>query len=463
MVDAGLNSMTGHRELRIFVDDVSIARQEGLVRRVRAGGKLPAPVLSGAEPWERPDVDTRVYVYGTVLPDPGDGSYRMWYMRNPNRVLYATSRDGLSWQRPALGLELADGSPDTNQLAISLHSPSVIRDEGEADPDKRYKMLGCATLPGGRGYCAAHSGDGLRWELYDGNPVLAGSDTCTLAQDPITREYLAFHKLTHEHGGHVRRLVYLSLSEDMQEWSEPKLVLAPDEIDDGQTQGRGGICSEFYNMSAFPYAGQWLGLVTHFQHTGTPVQKGPEQSPNDGPIDVQLVHSRDGRRWHRCEDRSPLIANGPHGYDAGCILGVTNSPVMAGDEMCIYYSAITTTHGGCLPQKVVTIARAAWPRDRWVALEAGPDGGNLEMVPEHLQVGCLEVNAAASEGQIRAELADAEGAVLPGYAYNDCEPICGDGLRQPVRWGERDRLPKVESVRVRLRLASASLYSYRVS
>ena len=432
------------------------------MRWVRPGHKLPEPVLSGAEPWEPADVDTRAYVYGTVLPDPDGGSYRLWYMRNPNRLLYATSLDGMSWQPPALSLATVDGSGDTNQLAISLHSPSLICDEGEPDPARRYKMLGCATVAGSRGYCVAYSGDGLRWEWYEKNPVLEGSDTCTLAQDPVSGEYLAFHKLTHEHNGQVRRLVYLAVSEDMQDWSEPKLVMAPDEIDDEETRARGGICSEFYNMSAFSYGGQWLGLVTHFQHTGPPDHKGPEQSPNDGPIDAQLLHSRDGRRWHRCEDRTPVIANGPHGYDAGCILGVCNSPVVAGDEMWMYYSAITTTHGGCLPEKVCSVARASWPRDRWVALEAGPDGGNLETEPECLPAGRLQLNAEAGGGAVSVELADASGTVLPGFAHGDCEPVRGDGVRQMVRWGERDRLPSEEVVRVRFRLSRASLYSYWV-
>lgn len=38
----------------------------------------------------------------------------------------------------------------------------------------------------------------------------------------------------------MRRLVYLAVSKDTRNWSEPKLVMAPDEIDDAQTKAQGG-------------------------------------------------------------------------------------------------------------------------------------------------------------------------------------------------------------------------------
>ncbi len=187
----------------------------------------------------------------------------------------------------------------------------------------------------------------------------------------MSGEYLAFHKRYHEHRGNPRRLVYLSTSTNMQDWSEPVLVMAPDESDDQQTENEGGQYSEFYNMSAFPSGGQWLGLVTHFRYNGPPEKTGPGQSEHDGPIDVQLVQSHDSRKWHRCEDRAPVIPTGPNDFDAGCILGVANQPVLVGEEMWLYYTGITTTHGGYLPRKVCSIGRASWRREGFVSLEAG--------------------------------------------------------------------------------------------
>ena len=443
----------------LFVDDATIARREGVRRRVHGGAKLAEPVISGPEAWESDGADARAYVYGTVLPEPTVG-YRMWYMRNPSRLLHAVSRDGLNWRGSTLGLVALEGGRDTNAPPVEFHSPSVIRDAIDPDPARRYKMLGHGKAQGRRGYWAAFSGDGLHWQLYDRNPVLAGSDTCTLSQDPVSGEYLAFHKLYREHRGRVRRLVYLSTSPDMQTWSEPVLAMAPDEEDDESTRARGGICSEFYNMSAFPYGGQWLGLVTHFRLTRELDETGPDQSPHDGPIEAELVHSRDGRTWQRCEDRSPAIANGPHEYDAGCILGVANQPVIAGDEMWMYYAAINTTHGGTMPPKEATVARAAWPLDRWVSLDAGAAGGVVEVEPVTLRGGCLTVNADAADGEVRVEVTDEAGAPLPGYEGAACQPIRGDELRHEVRWKANFAVETRGPVGLRFHMRRASLFSW---
>jgi len=450
-------------EPQLFVDDALVAERRGVVRRCHPCQKLPQPVLEPERPWESKGIDERLYVYGTVLHAPEGDGFRMWYNRH-SIVLYATSEDGVHWERPSLGLHEHAGSKDNNIVFTHVASPSIIVDTRETAPEERYKMLAYSRGidERGRGYYAAHSPDGLRWTLYPKNPVLPSGDTCTLAQDPRTGEYLAFHKRPHDHRGHSRRLVFLATSSDMQTWSKPRLALAPDEIDDALTRIEGGLYSQFYNLSVFPYGGQFLGLVTHFRFTGSPAEQGPGQSPHDGPIDVQIVHSRDGRTWHRCEDRTPVIPNGPYAYDAGSILGVTNGPVIVGDEMWVYYTAITTTHGGYLPKKRITIARAAWRIDGFVSLDAGRDGGMVETVPLTPSGDRLFVNADASKGELRVEVLDSEGRPVPGYRDEDCIPARTDSVRHHIRWGERDRLPDGKPLRLRFHLRDASLFSYAI-
>ena len=448
----------GLDEPQVFVDDVLLAHRQGVSRNVHACTKLERPVLETAKPWEGGWDDRRVYVYGTVLPDADTGGFRMWYNRM-GRVLYAKSSDGVHWQRPGLGFVTSDSEGGTNILSVSFHSPSVIFDKDEPDAAQRYKML---EYQREKGYCVAHSADGLDWHEYPGNPVLSGGDTCTLAQDPRTREYLAFHKLHRQHRGHARRLVYLSTSEDMRTWTEPRLVMAPDAVDDAQAKADGGRWAEFYNMSAFPYGGQFLGFVTQFRYRGRPARSGPAQSPDDGPIDVQLVHSRDGRNWQRLARRAPVIPNGPGAFDAGCILGVSNWPVVVGDEVWFYYTAITTTHGGHLPEKVITIARASWRLDGFVSLGAGSDGGVVETVLLLCDGDRLVVNADAVGGELRVEVLSAQGPAIDGYAARDCIPIVTDNVRHRVRWRGGERLPAERPVRLRFRLRDARLFSYTV-
>ena len=91
---------------------------------------------------------------------------------------------------------------------------------------------------------------------------------------------------------------------------------------------------------------------------------------------------------------------GPHKYDAGCILGVSNGVVTVGDEMWAYYTAITTTHGGFVPEKEISIARAAWRVDGFVSLDADGEDGIVETVTLKPAGDQLIVNVDASGGRV---------------------------------------------------------------
>ena len=80
---------------------------------------------------------------------------------------------------------------------------------------------------------------------------------------------------------------------------------------------------------------EFLGFLPIFRITSvTPRSEdtalralGAEQSPWDGPIEAQLVHSRDGLQWNRFEVRSSIIPRGePESFDAGCIISHTSTP-----------------------------------------------------------------------------------------------------------------------------------------
>ena len=466
-------------EKQLVVDDVMISRLIDVRRRTHAAAKLERPVLEADMSWEQGDEyngkrDRRIYIYGTVMRDKDSGTFRMWYNRMSGNY-YATSNDGVNWQRPGLGQP-----GENNMIRLEAHSPSIIRDEFDADTSKMYKAIGYVRghseeaisklkkkfrtdwswYTGNGAYCAWYSADGLNWERYP-EPVLLCGDTITLSQDPMTGEYLAFHKI----GGDPRVMgcqVFLSISKDMQNWTDPEPVMVTDDIDHEQARLlERGTHSEFYNMSAFPYGNQWLGLVTHFRRTGEPLAKGPGQSQSEGPIDVQLVHSRDGRKWERCSDRSPVIQLGPHHYDSGSILGVCNAPVTVGDEMWMYYTAMTTTHGGYLPDKMMSIARAAWRLDGMVSLRADGNTGIIETVP-FVPEGCnLFVNADCREGKFGVEVLDVNGKVIKGYGKNDCQKYKPDAIKQSIRWNKRKEiLPKGIPICLRFCLEKGDLFSY---
>jgi hypothetical protein len=250
----------------------------------------------------------------------------------------------------------------------------------------------------------------------------------------------------------------------MLKWSEPVPVVVTDETDHRQARLlEGGTHAEIYNMSAFPYGGQWLGLITLFRRTGEPkVIKGPDQSKDDGPIDVQLVHSRDGRIWERCSDRSPVIPLGPYGYDSGSILGVCNSPVIVGDEMWMYYTAMTTTHGGYLPEKEFSIARASWRLDGMVSMQAGNETGSIETVLCQTEGEKLFINADVKKGELKVEVLDVNGKAIRGYQEDECISLTGDSVKRRVTWHSRELLPDDVPFRLRFYLRNGDIYSYTI-
>jgi predicted GH43/DUF377 family glycosyl hydrolase len=101
-----------------------------------------------------------------------DGTYKMWYMgedESSARIGYATSTDGLNWEKyngnPVLNLGTA-GTWDENEV---MH-PSVVFD------GSTYHMWynGYGQDVQRTGY--ATSPDGINWTKYSGNPVLTIGD-----------------------------------------------------------------------------------------------------------------------------------------------------------------------------------------------------------------------------------------------------------------------------------------------
>jgi hypothetical protein len=372
-------------------------------------------------------------------------------------VVYATSQDGVRWTKPSLGLHGFDGS-SSNNIVFHIHSPSVLWDKRETDPARRYKMLGS----GKGGYHAAFSADGLHWTSHSNNPVLKYGDTITLAQDPATGEYLAFHKCPTKIRGFSRRVVWLARSRDFQTWTEPELVFAPDAEDDAWASGAGQR-TEVYNMSVYPHAAGFIGLPTMFRVTAArrpPSELTPGQSPDDGPIEVQLATSADGRTWQRTEPRVNVIPRGAPGtFNGGAILGVSSTAVDVDGETWAYYTALTTTHGGALPAKRLSIGRAEWRRHGFVSLDAGAAGGRVETKPLLLGAPTLVVNADASHGAVRVALLEADGRAIPGCSLEESEPLRADATRWSVRWRSAAGVPTDRPVRVVVELTKARLFS----
>lgn len=454
----------------LFADDSGVAEKSGVVRTVHAARTRPQPVLEGTLPTE----GSRVYLSGTVHRDETTGLLRMWYAGHPdlpggakpkvagfrsgkgNFVLYATSKDGMEWERPALGLHAFQGSK-ANNIIYDFHSPSVLVDTAEPDPARRYKMLG--SLRGA--YYSATSPDGLSWSGPK-EPFLKTQDNITLTRDPVTGEYLAYlRKWPTIIRDLPRRTVWLSRSKDFITWSKSELVFAPDEQDDAWATAPGHR-TEVNNMSVFPHAAGFLGFPTMFRVTATDrpaAELGHGQSSTDGTLDVQLITSADGRKWQRTEKREAIIPRGaPDGFDGGSIFGVCSTVVHTDDETWVYYTGINTTHGAPMPPKRIAIGRAEWRRHGFVSLDAA-DSGLVRTQPLRLCSSTLIVNADAKDGEVRVALLEADGRPILGFSAEECEPLQADATNWAVKWRTGASLPTEREVCIVIQMKKARLFS----
>jgi hypothetical protein len=185
--------------------------------------------------------------------------------------------------------------------------------------------------------------------------------------------------------------------------------------------------------------------------------------PCDGPIDAQLVYSRDGVTWlHADRERSAVIPRGADGaFDSGMIIGTAKEPIVEGDHVHWYYTGGEHTHGEAnMEKRVKRIGRVSWKKERFVAVEAAGAGTLLTKelsFPE--KASGFRVNVDAQGGRVEAEICYPDGRTVPGYGRKDAAPCSSDTLDWRPMWSGADTSSLPGTVKVRLHLSSARVYS----
>ncbi len=102
--------------------------------------------------------------------------------------------------------------------------------------------------------------------------------------------------------------------------------------------------------------------------------------------------------------------------------------------------------------------------DRFVSVEPiGQRGGTLRTVPLRVPAeadGTLVVDAAASNGRLRAQVHSESGAILPGFTFDDCVAVTSDGRMLPVSWKDDAHLPKGRIIQIDFELTEAKLFAF---
>ncbi|MBI5759517.1 MAG: hypothetical protein HZA46_13440 [Planctomycetales bacterium] len=472
------------KAVHLLLDDYFIAHSEGVERKVISPQRfLAEPIVTGAlqhQNWQP---------FFTVLPDPTVPSrkpFRMWYnvdvFDDPaddawyGATGFLESSDGIRWTGP---YERLNSLKDDGSVRFGA---SVV-DDGPSHPTtaERYKML---YFDAGRqvGPRVAFSPDGLQWTLYDGGKpvhrVNNGEDIWSAGFDPLRQRYFLIGKVegpytwTNAEGkkltANIRRSV-TSFSRDFKTWSEPKLVFSPDEKDSGVTQSygidgfsvRGDLIVAFLRVLRDDLSPEGVPPEAVASNAGGKAERrtnvGVEKGAGMGY--TVLAWTRDGETWQRDRHTDKFFEPDPRPGAWDHAMSWVGSSVSVGDEVYLYYAGYRWGHKyrRSVDRQLGVVKTK---RDRFVAREAGNNAGTITTPTVTLRADTLALNVDAQGGAVRVQITTAGGEPIPGFRFQDCQPIATDSLSTPLAWKQPLSALRGRSVRLEFSLKNARLFAF---
>ena len=495
---------------QLFVDDYLIESMTNAKQGVNPAVKVDNnPVIWAERPWEGDKARPLKVIY-----EEDEGLFKMWYSAYTPRVVFkdgkpvmggpdgivvedqgrvtclATSKDGVHWEKPELGLVEFQGSKQNNIVPPGEVIVPSFKDPNEKDPAKRYKRLEWTKdTKAPMKASLYYSPDALEWTPYKNNPVIDTAPTVgrwgpthVMGWDPIRQTYAAYVENSH----HMRapfgkRIIGRAESSDMVHWSEPETVLVPDERDFPDT--------EFYQLHVLPYQGIYVGLLWIFRTTN--LTHYPE-----------VVFSRDGFHFERNYREPFIFLGGPRvEFDSNNIY--VTDVVVHGDQILFYY--IGTNHRdaemlmdmGDKASEAVGLAvsrldgfisvdggngwvrhdaseaelRALTGREYLAKISQGPASFSQLVTRSfsfsgsqlHLNSTRAPIAAGPGVGEVRVEMLTFNNRKIEGFTFDDADPIMESGLDQVVSWNGSSDVGRLsgQAIKLRFYFKNAKLYSFQ--
>ena len=484
---------------QLFVDDALV--ETTALKRV-----WHRPVKYEGNPVMKPETAWEVNAGGnaTVRPNGGgmwwdakEGVFKLWYEGGwLHTVCYATSKDGLNWERPKLDVVAGTNIVlPTNNPAYRPDSWTVVRDPDAKRPDELYKLMLHRPWAHERfvpdGICAV-SGDGIRWRTL--HPLPPSGDRSSMYYDPFRGKWV--FSIRSNWGKDARRNRCYAEADDFLRLPEWYLERATDEVwpnagltpepwleassDDLVTAKESDFKKcQLYNFDAVAYESVMLGLFE--------VHQGPENDKCELAgmpkiTEIKFGFSRDGRNFVRGDYDAAIACEGWDSgkWDAGYVQPLANACVVKGDELWFYYGAFAgeparkntkekrhdwTVDSGMYANGAMGLAKLR--RDGFASYDGT---GVLLTKPLEFSGDYLFVNADAKAGSLAAELVDEKGAVVEGFSAADSRIETFDSTKKRIVWKTRDRLDVMRTdgfrsigYRLRFHLKNAALYSFWIA
>ena len=439
-----------------IVEDAQNALTVGVVKKSSAN-----PLFGEDKPWEM-RFDN---LYANVIYDDEEQIYKCWYSpfvvdhsskgmssrqreevkyRAPrNRemaICYATSRDGLTWVKPELGLVEYDGSRannilwrgggDTRALQAGPHGSGILKDLRDPDPTRRYKAFLKSKM-----LSVAFSADGIHWEPAVACPEAdsAGDTHNNAFWAPTLGKYVG---ITRQWGKRFGRQVAWTSSADFVNWDKTRIVL------EGLEERH-----QTYAMPVFFHGGVYIGLVAIHDQDADRVW-------------AELTWSPDTKTWHRVLSGTPLIPNGGDEGDCdwGCVYPAAH-PVFLEDEIRLYYGGSDGLH-------------TSWRNGFFCLATLRPDGFagyKASDVAEPATVTTTPIFDGKAPLRVSADIANGGKLVVRVLGEEkqllaESQPLAGTVSDSDVRWLDDSALDAIKTQRARLQFTfqEATVYSFSV-
>ena len=430
------------RSKYLLLDDRIIEEIENASLVVGKVEKHPSnPLFVEDNPWEM-RFDN---LYGNVIYDNDDRTYKCWYspfivdhsslgmtleQRNEKYrppkgremgICYATSKDGIKWEKPDLGLVEYKGSKQNNIIWRGPHGAGIFKDTHDPDPSRYFKAIF-------QGLSVSFSDNGINWskaQKCEGVSV-AGDTHNNAFWAPTLGKYVG---ITRTWGEEMGREVARIESDDFVKWTKEEVVLK------GTNKNQ-----QTYAMPVFFYEGVYLGLVAIHEQDSDRVW-------------TELTWSPDTKEWNRISPGTPLIpcSEVELDYDYGCVYACAY-PVFLKDEIRLYYGGSDWLH-------------TSWRNGSLCLATLRPDGfagyvpvsqeGPASITTVPLPYSGQEISVSADvegEGWIKVSVLNTKGRTI-ATASDISETISG----QPLSLNKEI---KGEVIQIKFEFENAKIYSF---
>jgi hypothetical protein len=219
-------------------------------------------------------------------------------------------------------------------------------------------------------------------------------------------------RVEHDNARAMLRVLHRRTSENGLEWSDPEIVLVPDEQDAWDQQ--------LYYLAQHRLEHLRIGFLGRYRTV-------------DQDMDIELAYSLDGRHWRR-PMRGAWLPRGPAGALDSVRVYMPSHLIDKGDHWLGLYSAVAVKHNAPRDQNRGTIHGVKIGRHRFAGLASnGSLSARVRTRPFVLSAPRLLLDAAI-EGTLRAELCDAFGRPFGGFSFAESVPVRGDSPAHELRW-----------------------------